>query len=234
MLTHKTDEELIDTATKLAGYSEAGAVLRELVKRWQVQCELSEQQHLQMITLAAESEVIRQRQQGQPLVLPTLDNVVNQLKAVALVELSADLHTAIQTSPRIASIIPMDVLAFTHCADSTIARAIAKLLYLPIGPVDVERNEDGYWTHPAAALQPDWDEGTASTEIQEWYRAQGLEVEIVNLEDQDYDLQDQILEGTATLREWDPLPPDGGGWFLFCIFDTENGAHAEFARRLTA
>ena len=134
MLTHKTDEELIDTATKLAGYSEAGAVLRELVKRWQVQCELSEQQHLQMITLAAESEVIRQRQQGQPLVLPTLDNVVNQLKAVALVELSADLHTAIQTSPRIASIIPMDVLAFTHCADSTIARAIAKLLYLPIGP----------------------------------------------------------------------------------------------------
>lgn len=234
MLTHKTDEELIATATKLAGYSDASAVLKELVRRWQVQRVLSEQQHLQMVTLAAESEIIRQHSQDLLASTPALDNVVNQVKAISLVEVSAALHTAIQTSPRIASIIPMDVMAFTHCADSVIARTIAELLYLPIGPVEVERSEDGYWTHPAAALQPEWDEDTGSAEIQGWYRAQGLEVEIVDLEDQDFDLQESILEEAAELREWEPLPPDGDGWFLFCIFDTESGAHAEFVRRLPA
>ena len=35
-LQHKTDAEVIETAKKLAGYSEAGGVLKELVKRWQV------------------------------------------------------------------------------------------------------------------------------------------------------------------------------------------------------
>lgn len=48
-LKHKTDAELIETATKLAGYSEAGLVLKELLSRWQVQRQLADVQHQQMI-----------------------------------------------------------------------------------------------------------------------------------------------------------------------------------------
>ena len=59
-LQHKTDAELIETATKLAGYSEAGPVLKELLSRWQVQRQLADVQHQQMINLAAESELLHQ------------------------------------------------------------------------------------------------------------------------------------------------------------------------------
>ncbi|QIR27540.1 hypothetical protein [Kluyvera genomosp. 3] len=261
MFSNKTNEELIALATKMAGYSDAGAVLKEMVKRCQAQHELSEQQHEQSLTLAAESELIRQYAHKQaeaveevlkllsdstepvsPVVLAasaeklvptlTLDNVVNQISAVTLVDLRSAIDEMLAATPRISTISEMDKMAFTHCVNSVIARSIAELLYLPIGPVEVERGDDGYWTHPAAALQPDWDEGTSSAEMQDWYLAQGLEVKTVNLEDQDYDLQERILEEAGELREWDPLPPDGDGWFLFCIFDTESGAHAEFARRL--
>ena len=263
MLSNKTDEELIALATKMAGYSDAGAVLKEMVKRYQAQHELSEQQHEQSLTLTAESELIRQYALKQskaveevlklllnspepvdPTMLAasaesltptlTLDNIVNQIRAVTPVDLRSAIEAMLAATPRISTISELDKMAFTHCVNSVIARSIAELLYLPIGPVEVERGEDGYWTHPAAALQPDWDEGTSSAETQDWYLAHGLEVETVNLEDQDYDLQDRILEDAAELSEWDPLPPDGDGWFLFCIFDTESGAHAEFARRLPA
>ena len=44
MFSNKTNEELIALATKMAGYSDAGAVLKEMVKRCQAQHELSEQQ----------------------------------------------------------------------------------------------------------------------------------------------------------------------------------------------
>lgn len=49
-LKHKTDAEIIETATKLAGYSEAGPVLKEMLSRWQLQRELSATQHQQMIS----------------------------------------------------------------------------------------------------------------------------------------------------------------------------------------
>jgi uncharacterized protein YfaT (DUF1175 family) len=59
-LQHKTDAEVIETAKKLAGYSDASAVLKERVKRWQIQRELSERQHQQSLTLTAECDLIRQ------------------------------------------------------------------------------------------------------------------------------------------------------------------------------
>lgn len=264
-LQHKTDAELIETATKLAGYSEAGPVLKELLSRWQVQRELTDAQHQQMIRLAAESELIHQhsmKQSGtvseiinmladvtlnltpdQQLLISTgaeklvpslmLDNAVNQIRAVELVDLQSVLTRKLSESRRIQQMDALDLMALSCCIDSVLSRRLAELLYQPIGPVPVERDEIGYWTHPASALQPDWDESTPSTEIKNWFMSHDLEVRVVDLEDQNDDLFDRYLEDFETLKEWEPTPPDGDGWFLFSIFDSEEGVHAEFTRSIS-
>ncbi|MFV4850634.1 hypothetical protein ACNJNU_13725 [Citrobacter freundii] len=262
-LQHKTDAEIIETAKKLAGYSEAGAVLKELVKRWQVQRELSEQQHQQSLTLAAECDLIRQHAKKQsdtvsevikllsdnsapvsPVTLavsieklvPTLmlDNAVNQLRATEVVDLQSGLANKLSESGRIQQLDNLDLMALSHCIDSVISQRLAELLYLPIGPAPVERDEVGYWTHPAAALQPDWDESTPPAEITDWFMSHALEQKIVTLEDQNDALYKRCLENFEALNEWEPMPPDGDGWFLFSIFDSEDGVYAEFVRPITS
>ena len=256
-LQHKTDAEIIETAKKLAGYSEACAVLKELVKRWQVQRELSEQQHQQSLTLAAECDLIRQHARKQsdavsevikllsdnsapvsPVTLAVsieklvpplmLDNAVNQLRATEVVDLQSALANKLSESGRIQQLDNLDLMALSHCIDSVISQRLAELLYLPIGPAPVERDEVGYWTHPAAALQPDRDESTPPAEINDWFRSHGLEVKVVDLSDQDDVLFERCMDDVAAVEEWNPIPPEGEDWFLFSIFDSEEGVHAEF------
>lgn len=265
-LQHKTDAELIETATKLSGYSEAGPVLKELLSRWQVQRELADTQHQQMISLAAESELIHQhsmKQSGtvseiinlladitlnltpdQQLLISTsaeklvpsltLDNAVNQIKAVELVDLQSALTRKLSESRRTQQMDALDLMALSCCIDSVLSHRLAELLYLPIGPTQVERDDIGRWSHPASALQPEWDESTPAIEIKNWFMSHDLEVRVVDLEDQDDVLFERCLDDFETLKEWDPIPPDGDGWFLFSIFDSEEGVHAEFARPITS
>lgn len=261
-LSHTSDEELITTATTLAGYHDTGPVLKELLARWQKQQQLAIHWHRQITALAAESELLRGHTLRQSdaiseilallgsgclamtaeqqtaiaagidklAIYPILNNAVSQLRADELDGLKTALKKALSSSPRIREINGLDRMVFNYCITSTIARRKAELLYLPIGPVTVERDGSGLWTHPASALQPDWDESTPAAEIQAWFRAQGLEVRIVNLGDQDGDLFERCMEdGDAS--GWDPEPPEGDGWFLFSIFDSEDGIHAEFARQ---
>lgn len=259
-LKHKTDAEIIETATKLAGYSEAGPVLKEMLSRWQLQRELSATQHQQMISLAVESELIHQhsmKQSGtvseiinmladvapnltpdQKLLLSTgaeklvpsliLDNAINQIKAVELVDLQSTLTCKLSESLRIRQMDALDLMALSCCIDSVISRRLAELLYLPIGPVPVERDQIGRWSHPASALQPDWDESTPPAEIKNWFRSHGLEVKVVDLADQDDALFERCMDDVAAVEEWNPIPPEGEDWFLFSIFDSEEGVHAEF------
>lgn len=262
-LQHKTDAEIIETAKKLAGYSDAGAVLKELVKRWQVQRELSEQQHQQSLTLAAECDLIRQHARKQsdavsevikllsdnsapvsPVTLAasveklvptlTLDKAVNQLRATEVVDLQSAIANKLSESGRIQQLDHLDLMALSHSIDSVISQRLAELLYLPIGPAPVERDDMGYWTHPAAALQPDWDESTPPAEITDWFMSHALEQKIVTLEDQNDALYERCLENFEVLNEWDPTPPDGDGWFLFSIFDGEDGVYAEFVRPIVS
>lgn len=264
-LQHKTDAELIETATKLAGYSEAGPVLKELLSRWQIQRQLADVQHQQMINLAAESELLHQHAVKQsdavseiitvlasvaPNLMPdqqlelsagaeklvpslTLSNTVSQIRAVEVVDLLGALATQFSASARIQQMDPLDLMALSCCIDSVISRRLAELLYLPIGPVPVERDHIGRWSHPASALQPDWDESTPPAEIKDWFRSHGLEVKVVDLADQDDALFDRCMDDVAAVEEWEPTPPDGDGWFLFSIFDSEEGIHAEFTRHLS-
>lgn len=264
-LQHKTDAELIETATKLAGYSEAGPVLKELLSRWQVQRQLADVQHQQMISLAAKSELIHQHSMkqsdtvseiinmladvaqnltpAQQLLLSTgaeklvpsltLDNAVNQIKAVELVDLQSTLTCKLSESRRIQQMDALDLMALSCCIDSVISRRLAELLYMPIGPVPVERDQIGRWSHPASALQPDWDDSTPPAEIKGWFRSRGLEVKVVDLVDQDDALFERCMDDVDVVEEWDPISPEGEDWFLFSIFDSEEGVHAEFARSIS-
>ncbi|MFH5029021.1 hypothetical protein ACHHZ2_12700 [Citrobacter freundii complex sp. 2024EL-00237] len=259
-LQHETDAELIETATKLAGYSEAGPVLKELLSRWQVQRQLADVQHQQMINLAAESELLHQHAVKQsdavseiitilasvaPKLTPdqqlelsagteklvpslTLSNTVSQIRAVEVVDLQGALATQFSASTRIQQMDPLDLMALSCCIDSVISRRLAELLYLPIRPVPVERDHIGRWSHPASALQPDWDESTPPAEINDWFRSHGLEVKVVDLSDQDDVLFERCMDDVAAVEEWNPIPPEGEDWFLFSIFDSEEGVHAEF------
>lgn len=92
-----------------------------------------------------------------------------------------------------------------------------------IRPQSVERDKDGYWTHPG---YPDhWDEGTTSSEITGWFSEQGLESQVVEFEfDASDELQDMWMEtGEPSCSLWNPTYPDGRGWFIFSIHDTERG-----------
>ena len=61
-----------------------------------------------------------------------------------------------------------------------------------------------------------------------------LEQQIVTLEEQNDALYERCLENFEVLNEWGPTPPDGDGWFLFSIFDGEDGVYAEFVRPIAS
>lgn len=92
-----------------------------------------------------------------------------------------------------------------------------------IRPHPVSRDKDGYWTHPNYPNH--WDEGTTSTEITGWFLEQGLESQVAEFEfDAPDELQDMWMEtGEPSCSLWNPTYPDGRGWFMFSIHDTERG-----------
>lgn len=98
-----------------------------------------------------------------------------------------------------------------------------------IHPVPVERDGDGYWTHPGV---PDFDE--SHEEFQNWVRAQGLTVSVSSLESEDGDHPAFISyydDETPSVLQWLPTQPVGDGWFTLSIHDSEDGPAWVWARR---
>lgn len=212
----------------------------EMVREYSLEQAQTAQEILELLTanapqLSPTTQMLAARLAGELAPCPMLDSAVAMIRASELADLHYLLGHALAEDERVQTIGQMDRLAFTHRISAAINHRIAELTCLPIGPVTVERNGDGFWSHPAIALQPDWDESTSGAEMQAWFKSHCLETEIVNLEDQDGDLLDRWLEDTdsaVSLIEWDPEPPAGDGWFLFSIFDGEDGVYAQFARQI--
>jgi len=97
-----------------------------------------------------------------------------------------------------------------------------------IKQIEVKRDEDGAWTHPDF---PDFEEGE-NDKIQQWLKDQGLTLHLTFLEYDDPVAADRYFEaGEADFSYWEPTKPDGIGWFLLSIHDTEDGPCAWFVRR---
>ena len=99
-----------------------------------------------------------------------------------------------------------------------------------IGPVPVERDKDGWWSHPGL---PDLDEGQ-DAEYKAWLAAQGLVTSHVSLEMEDLTHPVYIAyfdEESGSVADWNPEAPAGEGWFTLSIHDTEDGPYWVWARR---
>ena len=93
------------------------------------------------------------------------------------------------------------------------------------GPVEVQRDKDGWWYHPNI---PSFGGTEDPAPYKAWATEQGLELKTW---DMDSDLSEHpYYEGAPHCNGWDPQSP-GPEWFLMGIFDTEDGPHVQWARR---
>lgn len=89
-----------------------------------------------------------------------------------------------------------------------------------IQALPVERDNMGFWTHPA------WpQDGEENAVPKSWFTEQGLEIYLVDMEaDGPEDLMEKwVDEGLCDCTAWTPSTPAGDGWFVFSIHDTEDG-----------
>ena len=95
-----------------------------------------------------------------------------------------------------------------------------------IAPVPVERDELGFWTHPA------WPASDDEYIPKQWFVDNGLELFVVEFEaDAPQELQDDWFDdGLADCLKWEPSMPPGEGWFIFSIHDTEYGPICAWVR----
>lgn len=100
-----------------------------------------------------------------------------------------------------------------------------------IEPVPIDRDANGYFTHPES---PGWDADTAQEAVKSWLKVQGLELRIVLFEsDAPQEPKDRWLEENAIdCSTWEPTIPEGDGWFVLSIHDTDNGPVCLWVRRL--
>ncbi|WP_318826142.1 hypothetical protein [Burkholderia thailandensis] len=100
----------------------------------------------------------------------------------------------------------------------------AKLL----APREIKRDDQGWLTHPALPLCDE------DVRVDRFFKAFGIESAFVSMEsDVDAESYEQYHErADADCSAWTPTPPDGEGWALLEIYDTEDGPHALFARAI--
>lgn len=107
-------------------------------------------------------------------------------------------------------------------------------------PVPLVRTALGYYCHPTFDLY--WTkkfgqaEGCSAEEWQELKTYFGIEVCTVDME-HDLDESSQVYKdffekGGCDVSGWTPSTPNGDGWFLLSINDTEDGPIAMWARKM--
>lgn len=94
-----------------------------------------------------------------------------------------------------------------------------------IQAVPVERDGNGWWTHPGLP-----DAADDPQVIAEWLKRQRLRVRSVLLED--VDGEHPYWSGECHCRGWEPIRPEGEGWFCLCILDSESGPVCWWVRRV--
>lgn len=74
-------------------------------------------------------------------------------------------------------------------------------------------------------------EWISKEEWQAWLAKENLEESIQRLEDEDTPFHEMYFEGNAAdLSEWELRQPEGEGWFIGSLFDTEDGPYCIWLR----
>lgn len=90
----------------------------------------------------------------------------------------------------------------------------------PITALPVERDVYGCWTHPEYDKFCDGREFIPTAEFDQWMSEHGLQWRV---EYRDEDMIDPTVDG-CDISVWQPERPEGEGWFVGSIHDTEVGA----------
>ncbi|GJG92883.1 hypothetical protein [Cupriavidus pauculus] len=122
-----------------------------------------------------------------------------------------------------------DWLAQSSAQVTPVAFDLVGLADRMLAPRDLTRDERGMLSNPAL---PELDEGD---DVRGFLLAFGIECEAVRMETDcdDEALIEAVWEG-ASCAPWAPTPPDGDGWMLSDIYDTEDGPVALFIRKKPA
>ncbi|WP_223308509.1 hypothetical protein [Achromobacter xylosoxidans] len=106
-----------------------------------------------------------------------------------------------------------------HSWKGHVSKTPARTARLDAAPV--ERDSDGYWTHPAL---PAFGEGQEA-EAAAWSNDQQLQTHIAYLESEADDHPAAVAywgdAGDSNISAWEPPRPEGEGWFVLSIHDTE-------------
>ncbi|MFP2239914.1 hypothetical protein ACLEX4_15475 [Pseudescherichia vulneris] len=100
-----------------------------------------------------------------------------------------------------------------------------------ITALPVERDEYGCWTHPEYDKFCDSRDYIPDAELDAWAQTNGLEW-IYELRDDSFDYLDDVPYD-SDFSEWQPKPPDGEGWFIGSIHDSEDGPVCTWFRNMT-
>lgn len=95
---------------------------------------------------------------------------------------------------------------------------------------DINRDEQGYWTHPALARS-----GCETlAEFRYWLKTHGLQCFVMTMRDEAPDaFAAGLTDETPDARDWIPKPPDEDGWFLGSVHATGDGAVCYWFRQTT-
>ena len=91
----------------------------------------------------------------------------------------------------------------------------------PVVAVPVTRTKEGYWLHPAIEEMLAGREGVETAEFNAWLEDNGLETSGSIWGDEDSD-EYRVYLTSGSCAAWEPEPPEGEGWFLASIFDSED------------
>ncbi len=99
------------------------------------------------------------------------------------------------------------------------ALAVAALEVSYQRELTVMRDADGFYVHP------DFPENDGNPVRWEWFEDHGYEINIIMMDgDAEQEFIDEWFEdGLTNCSPWNPTKPDGEGWFIFSIYDTEDG-----------
>lgn len=93
-----------------------------------------------------------------------------------------------------------------------------------ITAVEPQRDQYGYWTHPDYFVPSDGREYGAPGEFEAWLDDNRV---VGHLQWMESDVTEEQLEaleaGGGDISRWNPTPPEGDGWFIASIHDTEDG-----------
>lgn len=97
-----------------------------------------------------------------------------------------------------------------------------------IVPVEVNRDAEGYWTHPALARYGQLD----TQQFTNWLWLNNLECFVMTMRDEATDAFCAAWKnGPPDASTWDLTPPDGGGWFPGSVHYRDGGPECYWFRQ---